>query len=122
MQSRRKFMLLVSGSIAAMGFVVATVFADELIGVMTKVDVEGKKITVVDKESKKDVVIKITDETEQVKKGGDTVKVDLAKLETGLKKVQDAGKEGISITVWHEKHVASKIQMKGRGLGKKAAQ
>jgi hypothetical protein len=123
MQNRRRFLFSLSAAVAATGFVVATVFADELIGVITKIDVEGKKITVVEKETDKEVVVKITDETEQVKKGGETGKVDLEKLEGFLKKTQDAGKKGLTATVWHEKNVASKIQIKGgRGGGKKKAE
>ncbi len=120
MQSRRKFMLLVSASVAAMGFVVATVFADELIGVITKIDVEGKKITVLEKDSDKEVVVKITDDTEQVSKKGNS-KVDLEKLEGYLKKMQDAGKKGLSAKITHEKNVASKIQIQ-KGQGKKKAE
>jgi hypothetical protein len=123
MQNRRRFLFSLSAAVAATGFVVATVFADELIGVITKIDVEGKKITVVEKETDKEVVVKITDDTEQVKKGGETGKVDLEKLETYLKKTQDAGKKGLTATVWHEKNVASKLQIKGgRGGGKKKAE
>ena len=46
-----------------------------------KVDVDGKKITVVEKDTDKEIEIKITDETEQVSKKGNG-KVDLEKLET----------------------------------------
>ncbi len=123
MQNRRRFLFSLSAAVAATGFVVATVFADELIGVITKIDVEGKKITVVEKDTDKEVVVKITNETEQVKKGGEMGKVDLEKLEGYLKKMQDAGKKGLTATVWHEKNVASKLQIKGgRGGGKKKAE
>jgi hypothetical protein len=118
MQSRRKFLLSVTAACVAMGFVVASVIADELIGVLTKVDVEGKKITVVEKDTDKEIEIKITDETEQVSKKGNS-KVDLEKLDGFVKKVQDAGKKGIDVTVTHEKKVASKIQVKRKGFQKK---
>jgi len=120
MQNRRKFLLTLTAGVVAMSFVVvASVLADELLGVITKVDVEGKKITVEEKGTDKEVVITITDETEQTKKGGGTQKVDLEKLEKGVKKQQDAGKKGISVKVTHEKNVASKIEFQKKGGGKK---
>jgi len=120
MQNRRKFLLTLTAGVVAMSFVVvASVFADELLGVITKVDVEGKKITVEEKGTDKEVVITITDETEQTKKGGGTQKVDLEKLEKGVKKQQDNGKKGINVKVTHEKNVASKIEFQKKGGGKK---
>ena len=116
MQSRKKFLLMITACCVAMCFVVASVLADELLGVLTKVDVEGKKITVVDKETEKEIEIKITDETEQVSKKA-TGKVDLEKLETKVKKAQDAGKK-VNIKVTHEKNVASKLEFP-RGKGAK---
>jgi hypothetical protein len=118
MQNRRKFLLTVTSGLVAMGFV-ASVIADELLGVITKVDVDGKKITVEEKDTDKEVEIKINDDTEQVSKKGNT-KVDLEKLEKGLRKAQDAGKKGISVKITHEKKVASKIEFqKKKGAGKK---
>ena len=71
MLNRRKFVLTLIAGVAALGFVASvSVLADELLGVMTKVDVEGKKITVEEKGTDKEIVITITDETEQTKKGG----------------------------------------------------
>jgi hypothetical protein len=118
MQSRRKFLLSLTAAVVAMGFVVASVIADELIGVLSKVDVEGKKITVIEKDTDKEIEIKITDETEQVSKKGNT-KVDLEKLDGLVKKIQESGKKGPQVTVTHEKNVASKIQMKRGGFQKK---
>jgi hypothetical protein len=120
MQNRRKFLLTLTAGVVAMGFVVASVIADELIGALTKVDVDGKKITVVEKDTDKEVVLKITDETEQVSKKGNT-KVDLEKLESYVKKAEDAGKK-LQVTVTHEKGVASKIAIKKGGFGKKKAE
>ena len=92
--------------------------ADKLLGVLSKVDVEGKKITVVEKDTEKEIEIKITDETEQVSKKANA-KVDLAKLETKVKKAQDAGKK-VNIKVTHEKNVASKLEFpRGKGAAKK---
>jgi phage terminase small subunit len=119
MQSRRKLLLTFTACFVAMGFVVASVLADELLGVLTKVDVDGKKITVTEKDTDKEIEIKITDDTEQVSKKGN-VKVDLEKLETKFKKAQD-GNRKINIKVTHEKKVASKLEFpKGKGAPKKA--
>jgi hypothetical protein len=120
MQTRRKFLLTLTASVVAIGVVVTAVVADELIGVITKVDIDGKKITVLETDSDKEVVVKITDETEQVSKKGN-MKVDLEKLEGYVKKQQDAGKKGVTATITHEKNVASKIQIK-KGTGKKKAE
>ena len=80
MQNRRKFLLMLTASFVAMGFVVASVLADELLGVITKVNVEGKKITVIDeKDNDKETELKITDDTKEMQKG-EEVAVDLEKL------------------------------------------
>ena len=114
MQSRRGLLLTLVSGFVAMALVVGSVFADELIGVLTKVDVEGKKLTVVEKGTDKEIEVKTTEETEWVsKKGGRKLDSgNLEKLEKNVKKVQDAGKKGIEITVTHEKAVASKIEVK----------
>ena len=71
-----------------------------------------------EKDTEKEIEIKITDETEQVSKKGNT-KVDLEKLETKVKKAQDAGKK-VNVKVTHEKNVASKLEFpRGKGAAKK---
>ncbi len=120
MRNRRGLFLSLVVGVMAMG-VVATAVADELLGILTKVDVAGKKITVEEKESGKDVVVTITDETEWVTKKG-TRKVDLEKMEGFLTKVQDAGKKGIPVKVTHEKAVASKLEFQKKGNPKKQAE
>jgi hypothetical protein len=110
MRSRRSFLIKLAAGFAAMGLVVVgTVIADELLGVITKVDTEGKKLTVIENETDKEVEIKVTDDTEVVTKDG-TVKIDLEKLEGRVKKAQEAGKKGARAKIWHEKNVASKIE------------
>jgi len=117
MQNRRGFLLTAVMGVVAMALVVGTVIADELLGALSKVDVEGKKITVIEKDTDKEVVVKITDDTVQVTKKGE-VKVDLEKLSKGLQKAEDAGKK-VNLKVTHEKGVASKIEFQKK---KKAAQ
>jgi hypothetical protein len=109
MKTRRRFLLTLIPAVVALVVVVAPVLADELLGVLTKVDIEGKKITVEAKDTDKEVEIKITDDTEQVTKKG-PVKVDLEKLSKGVEKAKEKGKKGIQVKVTHEKNVASKIQ------------
>ncbi len=110
MQSHRKLAIKFAACFAAMGLFVASVFADELLGVLSKVDVEGKKITVIEKDTDKEIEIKITDETEQPTGKNKTGKVDLEKLETKVKKNQDAGKK-VTVKVTHDKNVASKLEL-----------
>jgi len=114
MQKRRGFMLTLITGFVALAMVVGSVIADELLGTLTKVDVEGKKLTIVEKDTDKEIVVKTTEETEWVSKKGDR-KLDsenLEKLDGFVKKVQDAGKKGLMVKVTHEKKVASKIEIK----------
>jgi hypothetical protein len=123
MQNRRKFLLMLTASFVAMGFVVASVLADELLGVITKVDVEGKKITVIDeKDNDKETELKITDDTKETRKG-EEVAVDLEKLSKRVDFAKEKGKKGASAKIFFdkEKGVATKIEMK-RGFGKKKAE
>lgn len=119
MPNRRKFLLTLAAAVFGMGLVVASVIADELLGVISKVDVEGKKITVIEKGTDKEHVIKITDETEQVSKK-ETVKLDLEKLEKRVERASEKGRK-VSAKITYEKGVASKIQFLG-GRGKKKAE
>jgi hypothetical protein len=123
MQNRRRFLLMLTASFVAMGFVVASVLADELLGVITKVDVEGKKITVIDeKDNDKETELKITDDTKETRKG-EEVAVDLEKLSKRVDFAKEKGKKGASAKIFFdkEKGVATKIEMK-RGFGKKKAE
>ena len=119
MMNRRGFMLTLTTGLVALGFVVGTVIADELLGTITKVDVDGKVLTVVEKDTDKEIKIKVTDKTETVGKGGATQKLDLEKLEKRVEKAQDNGAKGVMAKIFHEKHVASKIQVERK---KKTAQ
>jgi hypothetical protein len=108
MQNRRKFMLILTTGFVALAFVVGSSFADELIGYIIKVDVAGKKVTVLEKDTDKEQDVTITDDTEYVTKKGSS-KIDLEKVSAQVTKQKDAGKKGVSVTVTHEKGVASKI-------------
>ena len=110
MQNRRKFFLALTAACVGMGLVVASVVADELFGVITKVDADAKKITVLEKDTEKEIEVKITDDTEYVT-GKGAGKVDLEKLEKNIEKQKDRGKKGIMAKITHEKGVASKIEV-----------
>ena len=109
MMNRRALLMTLTAGVVAGAVLVAPAIADELLGVITKVNVEGKKLTVEEKESGKEIEVTVTDDTKLVTKDGE-VKVDLAKVETIVKKRQDAGKKGVNAKIEHEKGVASKIQ------------
>jgi hypothetical protein len=113
MQNRRKFVLTLTVALVGMGFVVASVIADELLGVITKIDADAKKLTVLEKDTDKEIEVKITDETEYVTKKG-TGKVDFEKLEKNLERAKDKGAKGINVKIFHEKGVASKIEAQQR--------
>jgi len=110
MMNRRGFVLALTSGMVALVLVVGSVLADELLGVITKVDVDAKTLTVVEKESGKEIKVKVTDKTEEVTRKGGTRKVDLDRLEKRLQKVLDNGEKGISTKITHEDGVASKIQ------------
>ncbi len=109
MQNRRKILLTVAATVVGLGLVVASVVADELFGVITKVDADAKKITVVEKGTDKEIEVKITDETEYVTKKG-SGKVDFERLEKGIEKAKEKGRKGVAVKIIHENGVASKIE------------
>jgi RNase P/RNase MRP subunit p29 len=121
MQTRRKFLLTLAAAFVGMGFVVATVLADEILGVITKVDYETKKVTVIEKDKDDEIVLETNADTEYVTKDG-SVKVDkevYEKFEKSIEKAKEAGKKGFFAKITYDKKLISKIQKTGKG--KKAA-
>jgi hypothetical protein len=108
MKNRRKFLLTLTTGFVALAVVVGSALADELLGVLTKVDADAKKVTVVEKDTDKEVIVTITDDTEYVTPKGAN-KIDLAKVSAQVEKAKEKGRKGINVTVTHEKGVASKI-------------
>jgi len=108
MKNRRNFLLGLTSIFVALAVVVAPAIADELMGVLTKVDASAKKVTVVEKDTDKEVEVTVTDDTEWVTPKGAS-KIDLEKVATNLEKAKSKGRKGINVTVTHEKAVASKI-------------
>lgn len=128
MQNRRGFLTRLAICFGVMGLVGigGIVLADELLGVISKVDVEGKKITVIEKGTDTEHQIKVTDETEVPRKGGSFAKIDLekdlGKLDTRVKKAIEKGRKGVPAKITHEKNIASKIQFIRAQRKKKAAE
>jgi len=113
MQTRRSLILGAAAALMALSVVILPALADELFGVLTKVDPDSKMLTVVEKDTDKEVMIKTTDDTEVVTGKGSS-KIDLEKLAKGVAKIQDAGKKGMPVVVTHENKVASKIKTAGK--------
>lgn len=109
MKNRRTFLMMLTVGVVALGVIVAPVIADELFGEIIAVDVDGKKLTVLEKGADKEIEIKINDDTEVVTKKG-SQKVDLEKLSRGIEKAKEKGKKGIRAKITHKKGVASKIE------------
>jgi len=110
MKDRRSFLRTLAVGFVALAVVVAPAIADELFGTITKIDVEGKKLTVEEKGTDKEVVITTNDDTEATSKKG-SQKLDLEKFSGILKKFQDNGAKGIPAKITHEKNVASKVSV-----------
>ena len=108
MKSRRTMLLALISGFVALGVVVGPAIADELFGVITKVDVPGKKLTVMQKGEGKEIIVTVTDNTELVTPKGES-RVDLEKLDRIVKKSQEAGKKGMFAKITHENGVASRI-------------
>lgn len=109
MNNRREFLLTLTAGVTALGVIVAPAIADELFGVITDVDVEGKTLTVQEKGADEDTVV-TTDDTEIVSgKDEEPRKVDPEKLAKNVEKSRDAGKKGVFAKITHEKGVASRI-------------
>jgi hypothetical protein len=102
-------LLSLTAGLVAAAVIITPVIAEELMGALTKVDVEGKKLTVVEKGTDKEVVVTTTDATETVSGKGETTKLDLEKLAKKLAKAEGAGKK-VFVKVTHEKGVASRIE------------
>ncbi len=109
MKNRRTFLMTLTSGLVALAVLAAPVIADELFGVITKVDVAGKKLMVLEKGKDKEIEVTVTDDTEYVTKKG-SAKIDLEKVEKGVAKAIEKGGKGIRVKITHEKNVASKIE------------
>jgi hypothetical protein len=108
MKNRRGFLLAMVAGLTAAAVIITPVIADELIGAITKVDIAGMKVTVVEKGTDKEVVVTVTPDTETTAKGEIVKGVDLEKLSKKVAKNEADGKKTM-VTVTHEKGVSSKL-------------
>jgi hypothetical protein len=113
----KKLLQTLAASFVALAVIVVAANADELFGVLTKVDADAKKVTVVEKDTDKEIIVTVTGDTEYVTKKGSS-KIDLEKVSKNVEKAKEKGLKGINVQVTHEKGVASKIAP----VFKKAAQ
>lgn len=97
--------------------VAGSVFADEIFGVITKVDVDAKKITVVEKKADKETVLEVDDEAVLITPKDEAgSKLDLKKLEDRVTKArQKAGAKGVRAKVTHDGGKVSKIAIPKKG-------
>ena len=117
MKNRRTFLLALTAGLVAAAVIITPVIAEELFGMVSNVDVEGKKLTITTKDGK-EVVVTTTDKTEIVTGKGDTI--DLEKIARGVNKAKEAGKKGAMAKVTHDKGVASKVVFGGFAKKKEA--
>jgi len=107
MKNRREILLTLTATLVALAVIITPVIAAEFFGFITKIDAEGKKLTVVKKDDS-EVEVKTTDSTELAGPKG-SIPIDFERLSKALPKYKDAGAKGIPVIVTHENHVASKI-------------
>jgi hypothetical protein len=110
MTTRRSFARALIAGAVALGLMVVPAIAEELLGVLSKVDAENSKVTVIEKGTDKEVEVKITDDTELVTRKG-AMKVELEKLERIVEKAKEKGRKGVNVKVEHEDGVAQKIHV-----------
>lgn len=117
-QTRRPwFRLLVSATVALL-FMVVAVKAEEIFGILSKVDADHNKITITQKKSDRETVLTVTDETQFVtpKKSGKFVAKRVAKR---VEKAQEKGRPGIPVAVTYDDGVASKVEIRAGKKKKK---
>ena len=110
MMNRRGFMLALTTSLVALVLVVGSVIADELLGTIIKVDASAKQLTVVQKDTDKEIKVKVTDDTEQVCQEGNPQARPGEAREDPREGPGQAEAKGIEAKITHEKGVASKIE------------
>ncbi len=98
---------------AALAVVVGSAFAEELLGRITKVDPENRKITVVEKKTHDEKVLVVAEDAVIVTpKKQEGFKADLKKMETHVAKAKERNPEfkGIPAKITYEGDKVSKIE------------
>ena len=108
MKSRREVLLTLTAGLVAATVIIMPVLAEEPFGVITHVDLESKKVTLLTKGGET-LELEITDSTEIVTGKGE--KVDLEAVAKAVAKAIEDGKKGVFARVTHEKKVASRISV-----------
>lgn len=114
MKSRRKSLMSLACAVVALGVMIAPALASELIGRITKVDVDSKTLLVTEKDTDLEIKVKVNDKTVAATRKGEQ-KVDLEKVKEALEKATS----GIAVTITHQKGVASKITYTPKGVGQR---
>lgn len=110
----RHFCRTLACAVAMLGVLIVPALADELIGRITAVDVDAKKLVVKEKGTDQDVDVTVNEDTVVHRANGKTGKPDLEKM----KKAVEKSKKGLPVEITHEKGVASKIVHKGNAKKK----
>ena len=106
--NRRGWFRIVACCVATLAVLVVPALADELIGRITAVNVDAKKLTVIEKGTDKQIDVTVTDETIVEKPKGKSGKINLEKMQKAVEK----SKNGLHVEITHDKAVASKIVQK----------
>ncbi len=114
MKTRRTFVRTMTCGLVALAVMVVPAIAAELLGTVKSVDVEGKKIVVVEKGTDNEVTVTLTDETTIETPKGKSIML------RGLAKAVEKNPGKVRVAVTHENAVASKIVMKGAAKKKEA--
>jgi len=109
MKNRRTFLMGLTSAFVALAVLAVPVIADELMGVITKVDAAKKVLMVLPKGEEKEIEVKVTDDTQWVTAKGES-KIDLEKVEKNVAKAIEKGRKGVMVKITHEKATASKIE------------
>jgi len=109
MKNRRTFLMGLTSAFVALAVLAVPVIADELMGVITKVDAAKKVLMVLPKGEEKEIEVKVTDDTLWVTTKGES-KIDLEKVEKNVAKAIEKGRKGVMVKITHEKATASKIE------------
>lgn len=105
----------------ALAVVMGSVFAEEIYGVITKVDPDARKITVYQKKADKETVLTVEEDAELVTPKDEAgKKVDLKKMERMIAKAKEKNEnaKGVRARITHEGDKVSKIEVVAK---KKAA-
>lgn len=114
MKSRRKSLMSLACAAMALGVMITPALASELIGRITKVDVDSKTLLVTEQDTDLEIKVKVNDRTVAATRKGEQ-KVDLEKVKETLEKA----KSGIAVTIIHQKGTASKITYIPNGKGQR---